>query len=81
MIMGAYLQRVGRQEGSYACCNSAVQAADNNLVALVQDPIDKHDINGGSKPLNDLDLQHGALQLTDEHEALCHHSLRRKAQP
>lgn len=76
-MAGPYLERVWRQEGAYVCCNGTIQAADDNLIALMQDAIDKHDINGCSKTLNDLDLQHSALQLADEHQALRHHSLRK----
>lgn len=41
--------------------NWAVETANNNLVAFVQDAIRQHDINGRTKTLNNLDLKHSTL--------------------
>lgn len=41
---------------------SYVETTDDDLVALVQHPVDEHHINRGAQTLHDFHLQHGALQ-------------------
>ena len=64
------------EEGADVGDDGAVEAANHNLIALMQHAIDKDHIDGGAKPLNHLDLEYRALQLADEHQALRHHGLR-----
>lgn len=52
--------------------NWAVETANNNLVAFVQDAIRQHDINGRTKTLNNLDLKHSTLKFRQVHKAVTH---------
>ena len=67
-----------REERSDSCYNGTLQPAQNNLVSFFENAIHQHDINCCSKAFNDLDFQDSTLQLTDEHQFLCHHFLHKK---
>ena len=73
---GGRLERVGREQGADGGDNRPAQAAQHDLLALPQHAVDQDHVDGRAQALDHLDLQHRALQLADEHEALRHHFLR-----
>lgn len=52
--------------------DGAIETADHDLVALVQNSVGKDNINRRSKTLDDLDLEHRALESREVHETLDH---------
>ena len=57
------LERVRGEQRSDLGYNGAAHAAQHNGVALMQEAIDQHHVNGGAQALNDLHLQDCTLRL------------------
>lgn len=70
------LHRLRREKSPDLRRDGAVETADDNLVALVQHTVRQDNVDGGAESLDDLDLEHGALEGGKVHEALRHAFLR-----
>ena len=66
------LHRLGREERADLGRDRAVESADDDAVALAQNAVREHDVDRGAEALDDLDLEHGALEGREVHEALGH---------
>ena len=65
-------QRLRRQQRSHVGENRTVQPTHHDPISLPQVPIRKDNIDGRSQSLDDLDLEHGALEFRNVHQALGH---------
>lgn len=70
------LHGLGREQRADGGHDGPVEAAHHDGVALAQPAVDQHHVDGGAQPLDLLHLQHRALQVVHEHEALRHQGLR-----
>lgn len=65
-----------RQQRANLCDNWSVQPTNHDLVSLPQITIRQDDIDGRPETLDDLDLEHRALELREVHQAVTHALLR-----
>lgn len=66
------LHRLRRQQRTNLSRNGSVESADDDPISLVEDSVRQDDVDGRSQSLDDLDLEHGALESREVHEALRH---------
>lgn len=66
------LHGLRREERADLGDDGAVEAAQDDLVALVQVAVDEDDVDGGAETLDDLDLEDSALERRDVHKVVGH---------
>lgn len=66
------LHRLRSQQSPDLRGDGAVETANHDLVAFVENSVRKDDVDGGSESLDDLDLEHRALEGGEVHETLDH---------
>ena len=61
-----------RQQRTDLSRDGSVETADDDPISLVKDSVREDDVDCRSQSLDDLDLEHGALEGREVHEALGH---------